>query len=360
MKITTKTSLLLMVILVSVPTAIFFIRQDRDEKLPDIKKLPLIGINDVENVCLTDSRKPKVEQAAAVENRKNQLPAKDAISEAELPKPFDDQQIDLLINSAAAERIWKTQDEVMATWPDYSYVREQLLKELTAKTNITNLSDEKLVELAHNLLGNFWLAGGDLSHTSYRDAYMARILLEYGHQRNPENLSITNELIEAIQAANLIVKLDKETNKTVPNSEIKKTLLDLRVGQFKQITSQIDNGRTPTMDDFLCGCDLAFLLQQNNTAAAKEVIKWLWDNASIGGWGRYGDTMANFKNSLDKKYKFGFQIYQVPTNKYPDEYRYSRRLPAFLGPQQRNALLRGELAGDITEIVTYTESPSIK
>jgi len=360
MKITTKTGLLLMVILVSVPTAVFFIRQGRGEKLPDNKKTPLIGVKDAGNVCLTDSCKPKVEQAAAVENRKNQLPVKDTISEAELPRPFDDKQIDLLINTAAAERIWKTQDEVMADWPDYSQVREQLLKELTAKTDITNLSDEKLIELADNLLENFWLAGGDLSRTSYRDAYMARILLEYGHQRNPDNLTITNALIEAIQAANPIVKLDKETNKTVPNSEIKKTLLDLRAKQFEQIISQINGGRNPAMDDFLCGCDLAFLLQRNNTAAAKEVIKWLQDNASIGGWGRYSDTMANFKNSLDKKYKFGFQVYQVPSNKYPDEYRYSRRLPAFLGPQQRNALLRGELTGDTTEIVTYTENPGLK
>ena len=360
MKITTKTGLLLMVILVSVPAAVFFIRQGRGEKLPDNKKTPLIGVKDAGNVCLTDSCKPKVEQAAAVENRKNQLPVKDTISEAELPRPFDDKQIDLLINTAAAERIWKTQDEVMADWPDYSQVREQLLKELTAKTDITNLSDEKLIYLADNLLENFWLAGGDLSRTSYRDAYMARILLEYGHQRNPDNLTITNALIEAIQAANPIVKLDKETNKTVPNSEIKKTLLDLRAKQFEQIISQINGGRNPAMDDFLCGCDLAFLLQRNNTAAAKEVIKWLQDNASIGGWGRYSDTMANFKNSLDKKYKFGFQVYQVPSNKYPDEYRYSRRLPAFLGPQQRNALLRGELTGDTTEIVTYTENPGLK
>ena len=60
MKIMTKTSLLLMVILVSVPTAVFFIRQGMDEKLPDIKKSPLIGINNAENVCLTDSRKPKI------------------------------------------------------------------------------------------------------------------------------------------------------------------------------------------------------------------------------------------------------------------------------------------------------------
>ncbi|MCX5635390.1 MAG: hypothetical protein NTW55_06105 [Planctomycetota bacterium] len=360
MKITTKTGLLLMVILVFVPTAVFFIWQGKGKKLPDIKKTPLIGIKNANNVCLTDSHKAKVEHIAVVEDHKNQLPVKDTISQAELPKPFDDQQIDLLINSAAAERIWKTQDEVMATWPDYSQVREQLLKELTAKTDITNLSDEKLVELAHNLLGNFWLAGGDLSRTAYRDAYMARILLEYGHQRNPDNLTITNELIEAIQAANLIVKLDKETNKTVPNGEIKKTLLDLRARQFEQIISQINSGRNPTMNDFLCGCDLAFLLQRNNTAAAKEVIQWLRDNASIGGWGRYSETMANFKNSLDKKYKFGFQVYLVPSNKYPDEYRYSRRLPTFLGPQQRNALLRGELAGDITEIVTYSENPGLK
>jgi len=360
MKTTTKTGLLLIVILVSVPTAVFFIRQDRGEKLPDIKKTPLIGIKDAENVCLTDSRKPKVEQAAAVEDRKNYLPVKDTIPEAELPMPFDEQQIDLLINTAAAQRIWKTQDEVMADWPDYSQVREQLLKELTAKTDVTNLSDEKLVELAHNLLRNFWLAGGDLSRTSYRDAYIARILLEYGHQRNPDNSTITNELIEAIQAANTIVKFDGKTGKPVANSEIKKTLLDLRAGQFKQITSQVDSGRNPTMDDFLCGCDLAFLLQRNNTAAAKEIIQWLRDNASIGGWDRYSDTMANFKNSLDKKHKFGFQVYIVPANKYPDEYRYSRRLPAFLGPQQRNALLRGELAGDITEIVTYSENPGLK
>jgi hypothetical protein len=360
MKITTKTSLLLMVILVSVPTAVFFIRQSRNEKLPDIKKSPSNGVKDTGNACLTDSREPKVEHMAAAEDHKNQLPVKNIISEAELPKPFDDQQIDLLINTAAAERIWKTQDEVMATWPDYSQVREQLLKELTAKTNITNLSDEKLIELANNLLGNFWLAGGDLSRTSYRDAYMARILLEYGQQRNPENLSITNELIEAIQAANLIVKFDKETNKTVPNNEVKKTLLGLRARQFKQITSQIDNGRKPAMDDFLCGCDLAFLLQRDKQAEAKEVVKWLRDNASQGGWTQYGDTLAKFEGSLGKGYKFGFGVYQAPSAKYPDEFRYSRRLLSFRGPPQRHALLRGELAGDITEIVTSTENQGIK
>jgi len=360
MKITTKTGLLFMVILVSVPAAVFFIRHGRGENAPGNKKTPLTSIKDAGNVCLTDSRKPKVEQAAAVEDRKNQLPVKDTISEAELPMPFDEQQIDQLISSATAKRIWKTQDEVMADWPDYSQVREQLLKELTAKTDIANLSDEKLIGLADNLLENFWLAGGDLSRTSYRDAYMARILLEYGHQRNPDNLTITNALIEAIQAANLIVKFDGKTGKTAANSEVRKTLLDLRAKQFEQIINQINGGRNPAMDDFLCGCDLAFLLQRNNTAAAKEVIQWLRDNASRGGWTQYGDTIANFKNSLDKKYKFGFQVYQVSTNKYPDEYRYSRRLPAFLGPQQRNALLRGELAGDTTEIVTYTENMGLK
>jgi len=272
---------------------------------------------------------------------------------------IEDEEIDLAISKAQMIQIWESQDKVMSTWPAYSDVREQLRKELLGKLDPNSLSDEEIIQAARQFCENFWQGGGCLSRTSYRDAYLARILLEYGYERNPQNMEMTDELLETMQTVCPLVKFEKEKNAVVRNEELAKMFLDLRGKQFEQIRNEVADGRKPTLQDFICANDTAFLQQKYDKAAAKQVVEWLRSNANEGGWAEYDDILATFEKYLSQGEELNFNIYVTLNEAYPEDYKYSRRLPSFRGPAKREAILWGLIRqGTTDDGVTVTLSQS--
>ena len=159
------------------------------------------------------------------------------------------------------KQIWKAQDAIMSTWPVYSDIRERLHGELVAKLEIDNLSDEQLVTTAVALREKFWQAGGGLSETSYPYGYAARILVEDAHDENPENMTVTDELVETIHSVELVWRYEIDSDETVRNISLRNTLAELRSSQFEQIKRELEEGRTPAWEDFVRVNDLAILLQ---------------------------------------------------------------------------------------------------
>ena len=274
----------------------------------------------------------------------------------DLPEPFTEDEIDKLLTRVdimmAGEdtmKIWKTQDKIMKLWPVYSNIRDELHNELSRKLSLNNMSEEELLETALKFREKFWQTGGGFSQDSYRYAYRARLLLELAHDRNPENLATTDELVETIQTAHPSIMFDEETNKKVRNNEIGKTLLKLRSEQFKQIKREIyQDGRFPTLQDFIRAVDLAVLLSIYDNPSAKEVVDWLQRESDRGDWAAYRGSLYEFQSHLSRNRAFNFNIYTSTKSRVGEEPRYGRRYPSFRGPnpEERGLVLWSQLPGD--------------
>ncbi len=249
-----------------------------------------------------------------------------------LPEPFTETELELAIAQFEAKQIWKAQEKVMSTWPAYSEVQEHLHKELSDKLNPGELSEEELIQAALEFRDNFWNAGRDLSKNSYRHIYKARILLELAHSKKPENLTITDELVETIQSAQLTWKYETNSNEKIINNQLIKVLTELRSAQFEQIKQEVKQKRMPAWEDFVRTYDLAQLLGDSEEyESAQKVVEWMLHEAERGEWSAYAGPLRNLQQCLKKGYVSEFNIYLVESD-YPSELRYARRLPSFKGP----------------------------
>ncbi len=244
----------------------------------------------------------------------------------------DKSNIPILLEST--DQIWQTQDEFMRTWPAYSAARELLSTELKEKIEPEFLSNEELVRMGILLREKFWEAGGCLSENSYRYGYMARILLEMAHEREPDNMAITDELVEAIQTTQTGVYYDKDTQKFVRTPILSNLLIDLRREQFEQILQEIGQGRKPVWDDFVRVCELATIAARldNEHQLATEAVAWVIRYADQGGWTGYMEILTKLQSQIEKGSTFGFAIYQARRPGFPEAARYFRRFPSFKGP----------------------------
>ena len=95
-------------------------------------------------------------------------------------------------------QIWEFQDTVMATWPPFEQVQAELRQELQEKLGIEQLSVDELVVTGIALRERFWELAGCFSETSYPYAYAARIVTEMAHEKAPDNLAVTDQLVESI------------------------------------------------------------------------------------------------------------------------------------------------------------------
>jgi hypothetical protein len=267
-------------------------------------------------------------------NSKENLVSKDDILELELPG-IEDREIDMALYAAQADQICKAQDKIMHTWPPYSDIRDQLDDELLQGFDLENTQSEKLVQMALELRRKFWQGGGNFSKVSYRDGYMARILLELVHRRDPKNMAITDELVETIQSVELSWSwvYEEGSYKKVRNSELAKVLLKLRSAQFDQIKKEVEQGREPTWEDFLRTNDLVLLLgKRKDYESAQEVVKWEIQEADRGEWMSYIEQLEKSLHELSRNNVLEFNIYWAYKSSYPEEYKYARRLPSFTGP----------------------------
>jgi hypothetical protein len=263
---------------------------------------------------------------------------KDNIVVAEQPDSLTKDEISRLLWKGNKKEIWKAQDAIMRTWPDYSKICVELIKQIAFNDNTPV---QELVEKAITSRAKFWEAGGGLSSDSYQHVYKARILLELAHEREPQNLTITDELVETIQAAYPLFFFNEQANKKIRRDEIDKILLGLRSSQFEQIRKEVQQGRNPSKHDFIRAVELAIILSIYDVAKAKETVDWLQHEAIRGGWNRYYTRLEEFQGYLDQGEPFCFAIYRFNNNSPP--VRYQRRYPSFRGPtpQKRGITLIG-------------------
>ncbi len=245
-----------------------------------------------------------------------------------------DEDLAAAMDNYTRRQVREAQDQAMSQWPSYAQVRDQYVTELSSTLDLEHLSCAQMLDLAVAFRQSFWVQGGDLAAHSYRLAYLARALLEQAHQRFPDDLNILDELIETIQSTDLILKFDPVQQRDRPNETVRQELQDLRQQQWALVQSQQQAGRAPCMQDFVCACDLAYLLQPKNAPASKQIVRWLRD-ADDGTWHQYQRLLQHWEGSLDRGLHFAFTIYQIPPRSGPERYRYGRRLPSFRGPTDR-------------------------
>ncbi|MHC4552719.1 MAG: hypothetical protein ACYSUT_08130 [Planctomycetota bacterium] len=230
---------------------------------------------------------------------------------------------------------WRTQDEFARQWPAYEDVYNQLQQEITGKLVLDTLSTEEIVAAAIALRQRFWDHGGSLSETVYPYAYASRILLEFVHQNHPRNMDIADELGESIMTTETAWQFLEGSDERSVSICYSQTLLSLREAQFEQIQNEIQQGRTPDWKDFVRINDLAILHGwANDYQSALAVNRWLIDHADIGGWSAYLNPLKKMKTQYEKNERFNYNIFVTADSRdaFPEEYRYSRRLPSFQGP----------------------------
>jgi len=237
------------------------------------------------------------------------------------------------------EEIWKEQDRIMATWPEYETARSALREELDSKIALADRTPDDRVQGGILLREKFWDAGGCLSTTSYRYGYMARIALEAAHERVPDDLAITDELVETIQSVMVNACYPEYSEERVRNPKFASALFDLRNNQVAQGMREIRQGRAPLWEDFVRGYDLSLLLaKKEQYEQARQVVQWLLDYAERGGWTAYRKPLEKHLDLLARRDSLNFNIYASRGSTFPEEFRYARRLFSFKGPAKRGAV----------------------
>ncbi len=285
----------------------------------------------IETISSAQTKKSSPQKILSAKERKDSLAADDT-SYLDLPEAISDTEIGMLLSKAESTQIWKAQDKVTKTWPTYSDVQEKLREELAEKLDLENTTAEELVRIALEYRETFWKAGGCLSRSSYPYAYKARLLLELAHNRNPENMNITDELVETIQSAFPFPLPGGGIERIQRHVTNRETLFALRSEQFTQIKREIEQGREPTWQDFIRACDQGLLLGKNDLEKAKEVVEWQLQQVNRGYWTGYGKRLTNLRNYLSQGKATGFNIYIATKSRFPEEFRFGRRLPSFRGP----------------------------
>lgn len=271
----------------------------------------------------------------------------------DLPPPYTETEIRRILSRASRDQIWRAQDEVMRAWPAYSEVRDQLRKELGQNMKLDAPLQTALVKAARRLRSRFWQAGGCLSATAYRHVYMARVLLEEARDLDPSNITVVDELVETIQSAHPLVMFEEDRN-MVPNTEVQETLLGIRAAQFMLIKRSVEQGRDPTLQDFVQAFDLAVLQSRHDARSATRVVQWLQREAGRGRWSGYGNVLSRFLSALNEGRPFTCNIYAWTKASFPEDFRYGRRLPSFRGPDpaRRGLVLWGADDSPIAGAVT--------
>lgn len=255
------------------------------------------------------------------------------VSNLKLPEFLTDKALMRRVSKARAREIWLAQDKIISAWPAYSDTREQLQKELQKELDPNNASEQEFLDAALNFRQKFWQTGGESSSESYTYAYKSRLLLELAHNKYPENLTITDELVETIQATYPATMFDPKTGKRTRNEEMTKNLLELRSSQFKQIKREIDlDGRTPAWQDFVRAADLVVLSSIYDKDSALAIVDWLKTESGRGGWSAYNEALDDVRQIINRGSRVNFNIYAATKQTRDETFRYGRRFPSFRGP----------------------------
>ncbi len=238
------------------------------------------------------------------------------------------------------KEIWQAQDAVMAAWPRYEDVQDQLADELQTALGIEQMTVDELVGLGIALRERFWELRGCLSSVSYPYGYAARLVTAMAHEQAPDDSAVTDQYVESIETCEVTKTYHDDENARIPNPVYPGLLTTLRAEQFEQIKTKVAQGAVPTWKDFVRAHDLVILLSSNcdDCEGAREVTHWMIEQATSAGWTYYVDTQLV---EMEEAYAAGDQyrcgLFMSGPNSYPEEYRYGRRLFSFQGPRQRAA-----------------------
>ncbi|MHC4756589.1 MAG: glutathione S-transferase family protein [Planctomycetota bacterium] len=250
---------------------------------------------------------------------------------------IDDSKPETITRLVGHIGVWKAQDRIMSAWPAYSDVKQQLSEELRTKLSTENLQNEQLMATAVALREKFWDKGGRLSKTSYPYGYAARILLEITYDEKPEDMTITDELVETIQSIELFWSFKPDSEERVHNTELRAQLKQLRSKQFEQIEREISAGRKLTWADFVRVNDLGIICGwTKDFEYGTNVAVWLIEKAEPGGWTAYLKPLRNMQRQFAKDESYNYNILRATRCEFPEEYRY-HGLPSFKGPKKRGA-----------------------
>ncbi|MHC4645394.1 MAG: hypothetical protein ACYTBJ_07820 [Planctomycetota bacterium] len=104
-----------------------------------------MDVNDTfDQAKLTDAVSSKQEAPDLREEAENPVVLHSNSSKLELPLPLTENEIECMIARMKAMELWGAQDATIRSRPDYSEVRELLLKELGRELDLENLSGEEL------------------------------------------------------------------------------------------------------------------------------------------------------------------------------------------------------------------------
>jgi len=234
-------------------------------------------------------------------------------------------------------QIWEFQDAVMAGWPPFEQVQAQLRRELQEKLGVDQLSVDELVAAGISLREQFWDLTGCFSGVSYPYAYAARVVTEMAHEKTPDNLAVTDQLIESIATCAVTRTWNEDDSQSLRNPIYAGLMTDLRLAQFEQIKSQIAQGHVPTWKDFVRVHDLVIMLGSNRRdyKQAALVTRWLIDQAPTAGWTYYVTSLKEMEQSFLKGDSYNSGLFMYGQDAFPAEYQYSRRPFSFQGPRQR-------------------------
>ena len=229
--------------------------------------------------------------------------------------------------------VWYAQDAVVRSWPKYPQVKDALRADLAATLDLEKAPLEQLVAQAASMRVTFWEEEGPLSPGGYRRIFSARLLLEIAHERVPEDLAVSDDLVETISAAYPMDCYNPEINNREPNREVWKDLLALRMPAYEQSRREVANGRSFTWADFARAADVGALLSAADPAKATEAFDWALTQAGPQIEDQDARRYLNgVLSAIQEGNGVGFHIYDRKHGTYPHDYVYARRLPSFRGP----------------------------
>ena len=286
---------------------------------------------------------PVTDSVRAFENNVRDAPYLGEFDRLELPDLADLTLLDFRGGEVAPEmrltthdEVWQAQDRFVAEWPGYDQVRARLHQELQAKLGIDQMGVDALMAASMALRERFWDLGGCLSSGSYPCAYAARLVAEMAHRQAPDDMGVTDQLVESITTYELMWIHDPDPEKRIANPIYTGFLTELRLQQFDQIRQAAAQGLVPTWRDFVRIQDLAFLLnaRRKDFTGALEVVDWLIGQTETAGWTPCSGSLERMQETLLAGESFVPAIFANPVEVYPEGYRYGRRLCSFQGPRR--------------------------
>lgn len=253
------------------------------------------------------------------------------------------ERVDRVWLALDSNNIGKAQDIAMSRWPEYTKVKKQLLKELSADVTLEALLATEIVDKIIESREQFWKEGGNLSVSSWKAGYKALILAEVAYENFPQDHKVVNQLVETMQSVWPIWSTVTNENDQVEKTDFRKKITEIRCKQFEQIKTEIADGREISYNDFLCGADALFLTQ----AAPPEnkynidTLNYLQTMCQRKNWNDFQRVLTYVETVIEKDgYGYGMVVLDPgdPTiESSKEEPRYLRRLPSFGGPKDRKA-----------------------